>query len=172
MGFNSGFKGLMDGFRLTIGPEIFLFTIGSALISLSYRMDTFLRREKLLVISDTAQFLNAWRVLLRQRNNLIPTSSVRIISLPFRIYLVSKNLQSVVHRLLLTRTKNRPAAPSARVGLWRRSAAASLLRLWVRITPRTRMSVSCDCCVLSGRSICDELTTNPEESCRLLCVVV
>jgi len=34
------------------------------------------------------------------------------------------------------------------------------------------MSVCCDCCVLSGRCLCDELITRPEESYRLWCVVV
>ena len=34
------------------------------------------------------------------------------------------------------------------------------------------MSVSCECCVLSGRSLCDELITRPEKSYRLWCVVV
>ena len=34
------------------------------------------------------------------------------------------------------------------------------------------MSVCCDCCVLSGRGLCDELTTCPEESYRLWCVAV
>ena len=34
------------------------------------------------------------------------------------------------------------------------------------------MSVCCDCCVLSGRGLCDELITRPEESYRLCCVVV
>jgi len=34
------------------------------------------------------------------------------------------------------------------------------------------MSVFCECCVLSGRGLCDELITRPEESCRLSCVVV
>jgi len=34
------------------------------------------------------------------------------------------------------------------------------------------MSVSCECCVLSGRGHCDELITRPEESYRLRCVVV
>jgi len=34
------------------------------------------------------------------------------------------------------------------------------------------MSLCCECCVLSGRGLCDELTTLPEESCRLWCVVV
>ena len=36
-------------------------------------------------------------------------------------------------------------------GLKRRSVAACLLRLWVRITPGTWMFVCCDCCVVSGR---------------------
>jgi len=34
------------------------------------------------------------------------------------------------------------------------------------------MSVCCECCVLSGRCLCDELITHPEESYRLSCVVV
>jgi hypothetical protein len=34
------------------------------------------------------------------------------------------------------------------------------------------MSVSCECCVLLGRGLCDELITRPEESYRLWCVVV
>jgi hypothetical protein len=34
------------------------------------------------------------------------------------------------------------------------------------------MSVSCECCVLSGRGLCDGLITRPEESYRLLCVIV
>ena len=57
-------------------------------------------------------------------------------------------------------------------GLRRRSAAARLLRLWVRIPPGACMSVCCECCVLSGRGLCDELITCPEESYRLWCVIV
>jgi hypothetical protein len=34
------------------------------------------------------------------------------------------------------------------------------------------MSVCCECCVLSGRGLCDELITRPDESYRLWCVVV
>jgi len=34
------------------------------------------------------------------------------------------------------------------------------------------MSVCCECCVLSGRGLCDKLITRPEESYRLWCVVV
>jgi hypothetical protein len=32
------------------------------------------------------------------------------------------------------------------------------------------MSVSCGCCVLSGRGLCDGLVPRPEESYRLWCV--
>jgi hypothetical protein len=32
------------------------------------------------------------------------------------------------------------------------------------------MSVSCECCVLSGRGLCDELVPRPEESYRVWCV--
>jgi hypothetical protein len=34
------------------------------------------------------------------------------------------------------------------------------------------MSVCCDCCALSDRSLCDELVTRPEEFYQLWCVVV
>ena len=34
------------------------------------------------------------------------------------------------------------------------------------------MFVCCECCVLSGRGLCDELITCPEKSYRLWCVVV
>jgi len=57
-------------------------------------------------------------------------------------------------------------------GLRRRSTAARLLRSWVRISPGAWMSVCFNCCVLSGRGLCDELITRPEESYRLWSVVV
>ena len=56
-------------------------------------------------------------------------------------------------------------------GLRRRSAAARLLRSWFRIRAGD-MDVCRACCVLSGRGLCDELITRPEESYRLWCVVV
>jgi hypothetical protein len=58
------------------------------------------------------------------------------------------------------------------LGLRHHSAAARLLRSWARIPPWAWMSVCCEFCVLSGRGFCDELITNPEESYRLLCVIV
>ena len=49
-------------------------------------------------------------------------------------------------------------------GLRRGFPTARLLGLWVRVPPETRTS---ECCVLSGRGLCDELITRPEESHRL-----
>ena len=57
-------------------------------------------------------------------------------------------------------------------GLRRRSSGARLLRSWVRIPPGSWKFVCCECRVLSGRGLCDELITRPEESYRLFCVVV
>jgi len=57
-------------------------------------------------------------------------------------------------------------------GLRRGSSAARLLRLWVRIPPGAWMFVCCECCVLSGRGLCDRFITRPEESYRLWRVVV
>jgi len=48
-----------------------------------------------------------------------------------------------------------------------RPEAARLLRSWVRIPPGAWMFVCCECCVLSGTGLCDELITHPEESYRL-----
>ena len=56
-------------------------------------------------------------------------------------------------------------------GLRRRSAAARLLRSWVRIPPAAWIFVCCERRVLSGRGLCDELITRPEESYRLWCVM-
>ena len=53
-----------------------------------------------------------------------------------------------------------------------RPQAARLLRSWVRIPPRAWIFVCCECRVLSGRGLCDELITRPEEPYRLCCVVV
>ena len=57
-------------------------------------------------------------------------------------------------------------------GLRHRSSAARLLRLWVRIPPEAWLFFCCECCVLSGRGLCDGLITRPEESYRLWRIVV
>jgi len=41
-----------------------------------------------------------------------------------------------------------------------------------KVVPTGGMDVCCECCVLSGRGLCDGLITRPEESCRLWRVVV
>jgi hypothetical protein len=49
-------------------------------------------------------------------------------------------------------------------GLRRRSVATRLLGLWVQMSV---MDVCCECCVLSGRGLCDGLITRPGECYRL-----
>ena len=70
---------------------------------------------------------------------------------------------------LLTHNMSRSQWPR---GLRRRSAAARLLRLWVRIPPEAWMFVCCECFVLSGRGLCDELIIRLEKSYWLWCVTV
>ena len=53
-----------------------------------------------------------------------------------------------------------------------RPVTAHLLRSWVRIPPGAWVFVCCECRVLSGRGLCDDLITRPEESYGLCCVVV
>ena len=54
---------------------------------------------------------------------------------------------------------------------WVMPEAAHLLRSWVQIPPEAWIFVRCECRVLSGGGLCDELITRPEESYRLRCVV-
>jgi hypothetical protein len=50
--------------------------------------------------------------------------------------------------------------------------ALCLLRLWVWIPLVAWTSVCCQCCVLLGRGLCEELITRPEESYQLWGVIV
>ena len=88
-----------------------------------------------------------------------------------RIYKGSRIFESGSQQIFWSLTKMNRRSQWPR-GLRRRSAAASLLRLWVRIPPGAWMAACCECCVLSGRGLCDELITCPEDSYRLWCVVV
>jgi len=74
----------------------------------------------------------------------------------------------------LSKERRTPTTTRSRClcGLSRRSAAAHMLRLWVRIPPGAWMFVCCECCVLSGGGFCVELITRPEESYRVWSVVV
>jgi len=55
--------------------------------------------------------------------------------------------------------------------LWRGSASARLLELWIRIPPGG-MDVSCGCCVMSGRRLCVGLITSPGVVPIVVCVNV
>jgi hypothetical protein len=65
-----------------------------------------------------------------------------------------------------------PVPVAAWSSLRRTSTVARLLQSWVQIPQGAWMFVCCECCVLSGRNLCDELITRPEESYRLWRVVV
>ena len=65
--------------------------------------------------------------------------------------------------------KSRSQWPSS---LRRGSTAARLLGFRVRIPPGEWVFVPCECCVLSGRGLCDWTIPRPEESYRLCCVIV
>ena len=65
-----------------------------------------------------------------------------------------------------------PVGFEPKISVGERPAAAHLLRLWVRIPMGSWMSVCYECRVLSGRGLCDELISCPEESYQLWCVVV
>jgi hypothetical protein len=65
-----------------------------------------------------------------------------------------------------------PVGFEPRILVGERPAAAHLLKFWVRFPRGAWIFVCCECRVLSGRGLCDELITRPEESYRLLCVVV
>jgi hypothetical protein len=69
---------------------------------------------------------------------------------------------------LVIRRRSRSQWPRGRR---RTSAVLRLLRFWARISPGAWISVCCECCMLSGRGLRDELIFRPEESYRLWCVV-
>ena len=64
-----------------------------------------------------------------------------------------------------------PVGSEPTISAGERPAAAHLLRSWVRFPPGAWIFVCCECRVLSGRGLCDELITRPEVSYRLWCVV-
>ena len=65
-----------------------------------------------------------------------------------------------------------PVGFEPKISAGERPQAAHLLRSWVQIPQGAWIFVCCECRVLSGRGLCDELITRPEESYRLCCIVV
>jgi hypothetical protein len=82
------------------------------------------------------------------------------------------SLQPKTFKFAFKTTTNKLCRSQWSRGLRCWSAAAHLLRLWVQIPQVAWMFVCCDCCVLSGRGLCKELITHPEESYWMWCVVV
>jgi len=97
-------------------------------------------------------------------------------------YLINRTRSDFAHRIQNKKIINRVIVKTMcdsmsrsqwPCGLRRRSTAARLLRLWVRIPPGgMEVCLLWLLCVLSGRGICDELIAHPEESYRLWSVVV
>jgi hypothetical protein len=52
-------------------------------------------------------------------------------------------------------------------GIRRGSEVARLLSLRFRNPPKAQKDISCECCVLSGTSLCVRLITRPEDSYRV-----
>ena len=67
-------------------------------------------------------------------------------------------------------TLAQPITVAARSEAW--VCGRSLAGMRVRIPPGAWMSVSCECCVLSGRGLCDGPIPRPEESYWVWCVWV
>ena len=97
--------------------------------------------------------------LIQEYGRVIPQNGPR--SLPFIL-----NPIHYVYIYVYTRLSQWPR------GLRRRAAAARVLKLWVRIPPGAWMFLYCECSVFSGRRLCNELITRPEETYQLWCVVV
>jgi hypothetical protein len=83
-----------------------------------------------------------------------------------------KDIYLTIHDTHNRQTSMSSAGFKPTVSAGERLAAASLLRSWVRIPRGAWIFVCCECRVMSGRSLCDDLITRPEESYRLCCVVV
>jgi hypothetical protein len=96
------------------------------------------------------------------------------ICIPFHISLIHLTSTSPVPLILSSEMWYIPIASRSHWsrGLRRGTAAARTLGLRVRIPPGTWISVSCKCCVMSGRGLCVGLITRPENSDPNRCVWV
>ena len=106
-------------------------------------------------------------LVLRFCDALLVMSGWRL-GVPLRGVKIFLNITSKNWRFVTRDTTHRSQRPR---GLRHGSAAARLLGSWVRILPGAWTFVCCECCVLSGGGLCDELATRPEESYWLWCVV-
>jgi len=111
-------------------------------------------------------------VVLKQRNNL--TFSIQLSPGPPSILIIFPSLLYAIHVLFIHHYLFTIiiilSQSHCLSSLRRRSAAAHLLRMWVRIPPGAWTSICCECCVL-GRGLCIKLITHPEESYWQWCVI-
>jgi len=77
--------------------------------------------------------------------------------------------QNIVVKLVWWPFYSQPQWPR---GLSRASAATRLLWLRVRIPPEAWISVTCECCVLLRRGLCDRPISRPETPTEYVCVCV
>ena len=154
MGFNSGFKGLTD--RL-LPPLFTIVSMDSCEEDAIIACGLFILWEKGKRVKRTFWIHNVFRA--REKEEEFHTLNVW--RMPGKTF---SNILEWVFRNL-----GRSQWPR---GLRRRSAAARLLRLWVRIPPGAWIFVCCECSVLSCRVLYDELIARPDESYQLWCVVV
>ena len=83
-----------------------------------------------------------------------------------------RDLYLTTHDTLNRQISMPPVGFEPTISAGERPQAAHLLRSWVQTPPVAWIFVCWECRVLSGRGLCDELITRPEESYRLCCVVV
>ena len=145
-------------------------TLLSGILTLSARSPIIWTRKltRIFLISVQLQaHSSSWRLTRKLRTTIYPSDFCRCI---LSIFYYTKVVFSSPPILTFLRPLwYRCQWPRS---LRRRSTAARPLRLWVWIPPGAWMFVCCECCVLSGRSLCDELITRPEESYRMWRIVV
>jgi hypothetical protein len=118
--------------------------------------------------SDPPNFIISGSVIVFRRR-----LKIRILEMNIRFHATQNLLlpQPFCHKI--RNTNNIFCLPQWPHGLRRRFAAACLLRFWVRFPWVARISLCGECvCVLSGRGLCDDLFTRPEDSYRLWCVIL
>jgi len=123
------------------------------------------------MLPDTLHFYNKNYIIhCKETRRLQRKSEIIVEMITFVVLWAIRNVDK--HFLIIKPTRCTNCRSQWSRGLRLRSAASRLLRSWIRIPPGAWMFVCCECCVLSGRGLCDELITRPEESYRLWCVVV
>jgi len=109
--------------------------------------------------------------LIKNKNSAVINLRVRIASALVKYYTIQVLISEDDLLIKFNNHSLPPISVAARSKLCG-SAATRLLGLRVRIPPGSWMSVSCECCVSSGRGLCDGPIPRPEESYLVWCVTV